>query len=477
MVLRIYNSFTRKKEEFIPLVEGKVGIYTCGQTVYDDMHIGNARTYSNWDVVVRYLRYKGYDVLHIQNFTDVGHLVSDADWGDDKIIRRAAEQQMHPMELVENYIADYFRDTKDLKIKRPNIMPRATGHISEMIDLVKALVEKGYGYETPSGIYFDISKFPNYGKLSGVDLEQQQAGARVETDQHKRHPLDFALWIKAEPNHIMQWSSPWGFGYPGWHLECSVMSMKYIGETLDMHGGGKDHLGTHHPNERAQSEAYTGKQFVKYWLHSEFVNMESETGEAEKMSKSKGVFVTARQLIDKYGGDLVRFYLVSAHYRSPLTFSERALQQAKESFAKLQITFALVRSVLKDETVEANIASSEALKFQEEFVEAMDDDFNTPKALSVVFAFSTHLNKLVESQSDPAQLLADYRLFLKLADVLAISPPEITREDDLIEWLLDLRKEARENKNYELADQIRAILGNLGLIVEDKPWGTIYRDN
>jgi cysteinyl-tRNA synthetase len=253
--------------------------------------------------------------------------------------------------------------------------------------------------------------------------------------------------------------------------------MKYIGETLDMHGGGKDHLGTHHPNERAQSEAYTGKQFVKYWLHSEFVNMESETGEAEKMSKSKGVFVTARQLIDKYGGDLVRFYLVSAHYRSPLTFSERALQQAKESFAKLQTTFALVRSVLKEETIEANAVSPEALKFQEEFEEAMDDDFNTPKALSVVFAFSTHLNKLVESQTDPSQLLADYRLFLKLADVLAISPPEITREDDLIEWLLDLRKEARENKNYVLADQIRTILGNLGLIVEDKPWGAIYRDN
>ena len=468
---------TKKKEEFIPLVEGKVGMYTCGQTVYDDLHIGNARTYSNWDVIARYLRYKGYEVLHVQNFTDVGHLVSDADWGDDKIVRRAAERHMHPMELVENQIADYFRDIVELKIKRPNIMPRATGHISEMIDLVKALKEKGYAYETPSGVYFDISKLPDYGKLSGVDLTQQKVGARVETDKHKRNPFDFALWIKADPSHIMQWNSPWGSGYPGWHLECSVMSMKYIGETLDIHGGGKDHLGTHHPNERAQSEAYTGKQFVRYWLHSEFLNMESETGEAVKMSKSKGIFVSARELIDKYGGDLVRFYLITAHYRSPLTFSERALLQAKESFVKLQTTFALVRSVLKDESIEVGNLSPEALKFKEEFEDAMDDDFNTPKALSVLFAFSTYLNKHVERNAGKSGLRADYELFLKLAEVLAIEPPPITSKDQLIEWLLELREDARQNKNFELADRIRAELGNLGFVVEDKPWGAIYRKN
>ncbi len=477
MVLKVYNSMTRKKEEFIPLVEGRIGIYTCGQTVYDDMHIGNARTYSNWDVVVRYLRYKGYHVLHVQNFTDVGHLVSDADWGEDKIIRRAAERQIHPMELVENYIADYFRDTADLNIKRPNIMPRATGHISEMMDLVKALIEKDYAYETSSSIYFDISKFPDYGKLSGVDLTQQQAGARVETDPEKRHPLDFALWIKADPTHIMQWTSPWGNGYPGWHLECSVMSMKYIGETLDLHGGGKDHLGTHHPNERAQSEAYTGKQFVRYWLHSEFLNMESETGEAEKMSKSKGTFVTARDLIDKYGGDLVRFYLISAHYRSPLTFSERMIQQARENLAKLQTTFALVRSALKDTSNKATEPSTEVLLFKEQFEEAMDDDFNAPKALSVLYAFSTHLNKLVEGNAQPSTYLADYNLFLKLSETLAIEPPEITGEAQLIEWLLELRQNARKQKNYELGDQIRDALGSLGYVIEDKAWGSIYRKN
>ncbi len=468
---------TKKKEEFIPLVEGKVGMYTCGQTVYDDLHIGNARTYSNWDVIARYLRYKGYEVLHIQNFTDVGHLVSDADWGDDKIVRRAAERHMHPMELVENQIADYFQDMANLKIKRPNIMPRATGHISEMIDLVKALLEKGYAYETPSGIYFDISKFPDYGKLSGVDLTQQQVGARVEVDKHKRNPLDFALWIKADPSHIMQWNSPWGSGYPGWHLECSVMSMKYIGETLDIHGGGKDHLGTHHPNERAQSEAYTGKQFVRYWLHSEFLNMESETGKAAKMSKSKGLFITARELIDKYGGDLVRFYLITAHYRSPLTFSERALLQAKESFVKLKTTFALVHSVLKNESIEVGNLSSEALKFKEEFEDAMDDDFNTPKALSVLFAFSTHLNKQVEDNAEKSGLKADYELFLKLAKVLAIEPSPTTSKDQLIEWLLELREEARQKKNFELADRIRVALGKLGYVIEDKPWGAIYRKN
>ncbi|MFQ6123958.1 MAG: cysteine--tRNA ligase [Candidatus Heimdallarchaeota archaeon] len=477
MVLKVYNSLTKKKEEFIPLIAGKVGMYTCGQTVYDELHIGNARTYSNWDVITRYLRYKGYEVLHVQNFTDVGHLVSDADWGEDKIVRRAAERQMHPMELVEKQIANYFKDTAELKIKRPNIMPRATGHILEMIDLVKALLEKGFAYETPSGVYFDISKFSDYGKLSGVDLTKQQAGARIEADQHKRNPLDFALWIKADPSHIMQWNSPWGSGYPGWHLECSVMSMKYIGETLDIHGGGKDHLGTHHPNERAQSEAYTGKPFVRYWLHSEFLNMESETGEAAKMSKSKGLFITARELIDKYGGDLVRFYLVSAHYRSPLTFSERALLQAKESFVKLQTTFALVRSIFKNQSTEVENPSPEALQFKEEFEKAMDDDFNTPKALSVLYAFSTHINKLVERNAEKPRLRADYELFLKLAAVLAIEPPPITPMEQLVEWILELREEARQTKNFELADRIRVALGKLGYVVEDKPWGAIYRKN
>jgi cysteinyl-tRNA synthetase len=311
---------TRQKEVFKPLEEGKVKIYTCGQTVYDDVHIGNARTYSSWDVVIRYLQYKGYDVFHVQNFTDVGHLTDDADQGEDKIEKRAREQKINPWELVDKQIQEkrareqkinpwelvdkqiqeYWQVSDDLNIQRPNITPRATALIPDMIEIIKILLEKGYAYEVQGNVYYDTKKFKDYGKLARLKLDEEKAQARVAQDPLKKNYFDFALWLNARKGdqiHIMRWNSPWGEGYPGWHLECSVMGMKYLGETLDIHCGGIDHIPTHHPNEIAQSEAATGKKFVNWWMHAEFITLNGK-----KMSKSLGNYVTARELIDEHGG-------------------------------------------------------------------------------------------------------------------------------------------------------------------------------
>ncbi len=473
MTLMVYNTFTRKKEPFEPLTPGVVRMYTCGLTVYDYAHIGHARTYSNWDVVKRYLQYKGYEVLHVQNFTDVGHLTDDADQGEDKIIKRARERKVHPMELADHYIEHYLRTMDALKIKRPNIMPRATGHIPEMIELTKKLMEKGYAYETSRGIYFDIQKFPSYGKMSGLKLDELKSDQRLEHDPEKHHPADFALWIKADKSHIMQWPSPWGWGYPGWHIECSAMSMKYLGETLDIHGGGMDHIALHHPNERAQSEAATGKQFVRYWIHSAFLTIDKE-----KMSKSTGKFVTAQEVIDKYGAEVTRFYLISAHYRTTMDFSEQAVEQAREGYLRLMGTMEAVESYIQAYNGPLKTdkePSEEAKKFQQEFEEAMDDDFNTPRALAALYKFSSYLNtKLKEKTKELDQLRADYQLFLTLADVLAINPQPKGKVDPYIQLLLELRQQARKEKNWTLADAIRDHLQELGVKVEDHPWGTIY---
>ncbi len=470
--LKIYNTMTRKKEVFKPLTPGVVRIYTCGMTVYDYPHLGHARTYSNWDIVVRYLRYKGYDVIHVQNFTDVGHLTSDSDWGEDKIVKRAREKKVHPMELVDHYIKEYFAAMDALKIQRANIMPRATGHIAEMIELIKKLEQKGYTYETKSGVYFDVSKFPTYGKMSRMKIDEQQQ-SRVEHDPEKRHAADFALWIKAGPEHIMRWPSPWGWGYPGWHIECSAMSMKYLGETLDIHGGGTDHIALHHPNERAQSEAATGKQFVRYWMHSAFMTINKE-----KMSKSTGRFITAREAIERYGPNVVRFFLITAHYRTVVDFSEDIIIQARENYFKLMNTMESVRLYLQTQTIPQSdpTPSEYARTLQKNFEAAMNDDFNTPKALSVLYEYSNYLNKqlVLPPTKNQIHLKADYELFLKLANVLAIDPQPFDDVRKILEILVDLRAKARKEKNYELADKIRDQLKTMKVRIEDKPWGTIF---
>jgi cysteinyl-tRNA synthetase len=338
MALKLYNTLSRKVEEFKPVEEGKVSMYVCGPTVYGHGHLGHAKSYISFDIVVRFLRYLGYNVTYVQNITDVGHLTDDADEGEDKLAVAAKKEHIHPMALAEMYTASFFEDMDTLNCVRPDISPRATGHIPEQIELVETLMEKGYAYEANGSVYFDISKFPEYGKLSGRNVEDMQSGARVAVSQEKRNPCDFALWKKAEPNHIMQWNSPWGKGYPGWHLECSVMSMKYLGQTIDIHGGGMENQFPHHECEIAQSEAANGVQFVKYWLHNNMV-----TVNGQKMGKSLGNFINLKDLFAgehetlsrSYDPLAVRQLILQSHYRSPIDFSDAGLTAAQSGYDKI----------------------------------------------------------------------------------------------------------------------------------------------
>jgi len=346
MGLKLYNSLTRGKVEFKPLKKGKVGIYVCGPTVYGHAHLGHAKSYVSFDCLVRYLRYLGFSVTYVQNITDVGHLTDDADEGEDKVAEAAKKEKIHPMALAESYTRSYFEDMDRLNCVRPDISPRASGHIIEQIELVKTLVEKGYAYEVNGSVYFDVSKFKEYGKLSGRNIEEMQAGARVEVSPDKRNPVDFALWKKAQPDHIMQWPSPWGMGFPGWHLECSVMAMKYLGNTIDIHGGGLDNIFPHHECEIAQSEAANGQQFVRYWLHNNMV-----TVDGKKMSKSLNNFITLEEAFSGHHERLTRSYdplairqlVLNSHYRSPLDFSDAALFAAQSGYEKITETVKAVR--------------------------------------------------------------------------------------------------------------------------------------
>lgn len=343
MALKLYNSLTKRKEVFAPQYEGLVNMYVCGPTVYDHPHIGHAKSYVSFDVIVRYLRHLGYKVRYIQNITDVGHLTDDADEGEDKIIKRAKREHIEPAELVEIYTRSYFEDMDVLNNLRPNISPRATAHIPEQIGLVEDLLEKGYAYVSGGSVYFEVQKFKEYGKLSGRKPEELEAGARIEINPEKRHPSDFALWKKAEPGHIMRWKSPWGEGFPGWHLECSAMSMKYLGATLDIHGGGLENIFPHHECEIAQSEAVTGKPFVRYWLHNNMV-----TVNGQKMGKSLGNFITLKDAFKKYRPLTVRFFILSTHYRSPLDFSNEALEAADKGLSRLHAAVRRLREQLRD---------------------------------------------------------------------------------------------------------------------------------
>ncbi len=335
MPLMVYNSLSRKKELFAPIAPGRVHMYVCGPTVYDNPHIGHVKSYVSFDVVVRYLRFLGYKVRYVQNITDVGHLL---DSGEDRILRGAEREQVQPMELVERYTRAYFAAMDSLNVLRPDISPRASGHVPEQIELVQKLLEKGMAYEVNGSVYFDVAKFPEYGKLSGRKVEEQMAGARLDVIEEKRHPADFALWKKADPTHIMQWNSPWGRGFPGWHIECSAMSMKYLGESIDIHGGGMENQFPHHECEIAQSEAATGAPFVKYWLHNNMVLVDGV-----KMSKSLGNFTTVEQALGKFSGEQVRFFILQSHYRSPVDFSDAAITAAAQGLERLMGTLAAVR--------------------------------------------------------------------------------------------------------------------------------------
>lgn len=475
MALKIFNSMTKKKELFKPVKEGFVKMYVCGPTVYDFIHIGNARTFVAFDVIRRYLEYKGFNVLFVSNITDVGHLTSDSDTGEDKILKRAKRENVEPMELVERYIEEYHRDIDSLNIKRPDISPRATGHIVEIIDWVKKLIEKGYAYEKNGSVYFDVSKFKDYGKLSGNTLEKLKAGARVEVIEEKKDPFDFAMWKKAEPEHLMKWNSPWGKGYPGWHIECNVMAIKYLGETLDIHGGGKDLKFPHHENEIAQAEAVTGKTFVNYWMHAEFINIKGE-----KMSKSKGNFFTARDIIEKYGPEITRFYLASMHYRNEVNFDDELIKSAEASLERIN-TFLekinLNKKNKKDEKIEKLFENT-----KKEFIEAMDDDFNVPLALSKVFDLIRELNLYLEKNEIDKKSFEKVKNFIEkdLSSILGVNfgKKKVVYSDDLekvMKILIEMREDARKKQDFKTADSIRDNLKRIGIILEDTEQGVKWK--
>ena len=489
MALQIYNSLTRKKEQFKPLKKGRVGIYVCGPTVYGHAHLGHAKSYISFDVLVRYLRYLNYSVTYVQNITDVGHLTDDADEGEDKIVVAAIKEKKHPMAIAEFYTRSYFEDMDKLNCLRPDISPRATGHITEQIEMVKTLLEKGYAYEANGSVYFDVSKFKDYGKLSGRNVDDMLAGARVEVSPDKKTPADFALWKKAETNHIMQWTSPWGMGFPGWHLECSVMSTKYLGQPFDIHGGGLENQFPHHECEIAQAEAARDVPFVKYWVHHNMV-----TVDGRKMGKSLNNFITLKQafggsherLTRNYDPMAIRQLILSSHYRSPLDFSDAALFAAQSGYEKVTSTVLAVRqkcSSAPEGEVDREVAG-QLEKLREKFEAAMNDDLNTSIALSVIFELVRLTNGLLENGGTTAETLDEVDdLFIKLGgDVLGIVKAhygqiavDIGKIDALVKILIEQRNEARKNKNFAAADAIRDKLSEIGVVLEDTPEGTLWK--
>jgi len=491
MALQLYNSLTRRTEEFKPLEEGRVGIYVCGPTVYGHAHLGHAKSYVSFDVLVRYLRYLGYAVTYVQNITDVGHLTDDADAGEDKIAKAARKEHKHPMALAEYYTRSFFEDMDRLNCVRPDISPRASGHIIEQIELVKTLLDKGFAYEAGGSVYFDITKFRDYGKLSGRDPEEMMAGARIEVSVEKRNPADFAQWKKAEPNHIMQWPSPWGMGYPGWHLECSAMSMKYLGATIDIHGGGLENQFPHHECEIAQSEAANGVPFVRYWVHNNMV-----TVDGQKMGKSLGNFITLKQafagehekLSRAYEPLAIRQLVLNSHYRSPIDFSDAALSAAQSGYDR--IVGAVIEVRRKWNSAPAGAAdpviTAELERLKQKFEEAMNDDLNTAVALSVLFEGVRLSNGLLERRDVTKETLDKIdTLFRTLGgDVLGIvketyastqiTAAEYQRISKVIESLIEERQKARKEKNFAAADAIRTAMST-EIVVEDTPEGTKWR--
>lgn len=483
MPLQLYNTLTRKKEEFKPLVKGHVGMYVCGPTVYGHSHIGHAKSYVSFDVIVRYLRHLRYNVTYIQNVTDVGHLLGETNEGEDRMVKQSKLEHKHPMEIAEFYTRSYFEDMDALGVVRPDISPRATGHIIEQIELVKKLIERGVAYEVNGSVYFDVSRDKEYGKLSGRNLDEMESGTRVELKSEKRHPNDFALWKEAEPQHIMQWPSPWGMGFPGWHIECSAMSMKYLGESFDIHGGGLDNQFPHHECEIAQSESVTGKPFVRYWIHNNLV-----TVNGQKMSKSLGNVTLLKDLFKKYDPLVVRFFILQSHYRGTLDFSESALQGAKAGLEKMHNTFNNFRLrfdfAKKASSFGFMDKRAELETLHSEFIEAMDDDFNTPRAIAVLFDLVSNVNGwLPEMSPNKASLEKIEMLFDEFGTrILGIISEKTEQRStvegldaELMDLIISLRAEARAQKLFSLSDKIRDGLAKLGIVLEDQKEGTTWK--
>ncbi|MCJ7645984.1 cysteine--tRNA ligase [bacterium] len=469
MSLFVYNTLTRKKEEFKPRSPGRVKMYVCGTTPYDQCHLGHARCYVVFDVIRKYLEYKGYEVIYVQNFTDV----------DDKIINRAKQLGSKVEDVAEKYISEYFEVMEKLNVKKANFYPKTTEHIKEMIKLVEKLIKKGYAYVIDGDVYFEIAKFDGYGKLSHRSREEMRAGARIEVDKRKKNPLDFALWKSAKPGEPY-WESPWGKGRPGWHIECSAMSMQRLGATFDIHGGGQDLIFPHHENEIAQSEAATGKPFADYWLHNGFVTVNHE-----KMSKSLGNFFTLKEIYEKYSPDVVRFFLISQYYRSHIDFSDDKLEEARKSLERFHNTLENIEFLLKGLKAgkKASVPRKEdsnILEAKEKFTTAMDDDFNTTRALSYVFDLVSKANKKISEKSpDLSFLLGADRALRSMGSLLGFLKEKVIEKGGIdefqIEKLIDDRNTARRKRDWEKADEIRSDLEKIGVILEDTSVGTRWK--
>ncbi len=462
--MKFYNTLTRTKEEFSPLTDNTVRIYSCGPTVYNYAHIGNMRTYIFMDLLRRALQYNGYKLLHVMNITDVGHLVSDADEGEDKMVKASREQKKSPWEIADFYTAAFMRDIEKLNIGKPEIIARATDHIADMLDFVKKLVEAGRAYETSDGIYYDIGQFSEYGMLSGLNLDEQQAGARVEINTEKRHPADFTVWIKAPKEHIMQWDSPWGMGYPGWHIECSAMGLKYLGEYFDIHTGGVDHIPIHHENEIAQTCGLFGHPAAKFWLHGEFMLVDGG-----KMSKSLGNTYTLDNLSERGYDPLdFRYFCLNAHYRQKLNFTFTGMDSAKKSLGNLRA------AVLSHKGADGALPGGVLEGFIAEFEDAVADDINIPRALGIVWNMARY-----EVKSDAiynAILVLDRVLGLDLSRSVSEPPSERFTDEEAaeIEAAIQARADAKKAKNYAEADRIRTDLAARGIVLTDTKEGTSY---
>ncbi len=473
MEIHIYNTLTRRKETFRPVEPGKVRMYNCGPTVYDQAHIGNLRTYIGADVARRAFEYLGYEVRQVMNITDVGHLTSDADEGEDRMAVGVRRTGRDPWEIAERCANLFFQDTAALNILRPHVTPKATDHIPDMIDLVQRLEEKGYTYRIGDGIYFDVSRFPDYGRLTGQSLDEMRAGARVAVNPEKRHPADFALWRKAAPEHIMQWDSPWGRGFPGWHIECSAMSMAYLGQTLDIHTGGEDHIATHHPNEIAQSEAATGKPFVNYWLHMRFLRWNADD---RRMSKSSGEFLVVSDLAARgYDPLAFRYHCLTASYRVPLTFSWEAMEGAAESLGRLRDS---VRR-LHDATCDTPAAEPPAA-LAKRFRAAVADDLDMPGALAATWEAIRAANRAEDTPQKRAllDLVLDFDrvLGLRLADAAEGRGESVTRPLPAeVAALIAQREAARAARDWAAADALREAIRKHGYEVQDTPSGTRWQ--
>ena len=460
--MKIYNTMTRQKEEFVPIEPGKVKMYVCGPTVYNYIHIGNARPFVVFDTLRRYFEYSGMDVRYVQNFTDV----------DDKIINRSIEEGMPALELSEKYIDEYYKDADALQLERATVNPKVSENIQEIIDFISVLIEKGYAYPLDGDVYYSTRKFQNYGKLSGQNIDDLVSGARISVDDRKKDPLDFALWKARKVESEPAWESPWGMGRPGWHIECSVMSTKYLGETIDIHAGGQDLQFPHHENEIAQTEAYTGKPFANYWMHNAYITIDNE-----KMSKSKGNFFTVRDILGKYTGEEMRYFLLSGHYRSPINFSEDLMIQSRNSLERMHnalnnLNYLAENGAAGGMTEEEKVMREKLEAHREDFDRAMEDDLNTADAITAIYELIREVN-VDTAEGCSAEFAASGRDLLKtLSGVLGLLTEE--EEEGIpaeITELVEERQTARKEKNYARADEIRDLLKEKGFAVEDTAQG------